>query len=68
LAGVGSLEGVILGAIIHKQINSLINFFNSFTQAMGKLLSKQQVGRAVKPIQDSATRLWSTYTMVERLI
>lgn len=47
---------------------SLINFFNSSTQAMGKLLSKQQVGRAVKPIQDVVTRWWSTYSMVERLI
>ena len=26
---------------------SVVNFFNSSTQAMGKLLSKQQVGRAV---------------------
>jgi hypothetical protein len=46
----------------------LINFFNSSTQAMGKLLSKQQVGRAVKPIQDVVTRWWSTYSMVDRLI
>jgi hypothetical protein len=35
---------------------------------MAKLLSKQQIGRAVKPIQDVATRWWSTYSMVERLI
>jgi hypothetical protein len=35
---------------------------------MGKLLSKQQVGRAVKPIQDAATRWWSTYSMVYRLL
>jgi len=42
---------------------SLIIFF-----LMGKLLSKQQVGRAVKPIQDVATRWWSTYSMVYRLL
>jgi hypothetical protein len=47
---------------------SLITFFNSSTQVMGKLLSKQQVRRAVKPIQDVVTRWWSTYTIVERLI
>jgi hypothetical protein len=47
---------------------ALINFFNSSSQAMGKLLSKQQVGRAVRPIQDVVTRWWSTYQMVERLI
>ncbi len=47
---------------------SLITFLNSSTQVMGKLLSKQQVRRAVKPIQDVVTRWWSTYTIVERLI
>jgi hypothetical protein len=47
---------------------TLINFFNLSSQAMGKLLSKQQVGRAVRPIQDVVTRWWSTYQMVERLI
>jgi hypothetical protein len=35
---------------------------------MGKLLSKQQVGSAVKPIQDVVTRWWSTYSMVDRLL
>jgi hypothetical protein len=35
---------------------------------MGKLLSKQQVGRVVKPKQDVVTRWWSTDTMVERFI
>lgn len=34
---------------------SLIAFFHSSTQAMAKLLGKQSVGRAVKPIQDVAT-------------
>jgi hypothetical protein len=38
----------------------LINFFNSSSQAMAKLLSKQSGGRAVKPIQDVATCCWST--------
>jgi len=47
---------------------ALINFFNSSSQAMGKLLSKQQVGRAVRPIQDVVTRWWSTYSMTERLL
>ena len=47
---------------------ALINFFNSSSQAMGKLLSKQQVGRAVRPIQDVMTRWWSTYQMIQRLI
>ena len=35
---------------------------------MAKLLSKQSVGRAVKPIQDVATRWWSTWSMVDRLM
>lgn len=35
---------------------------------MGKLLSKQQVGRAVKPIQGAATKWWSTFFMVDRPI
>jgi hypothetical protein len=39
------------------------NFFNSSSQAMAKLLSKQSVGRAVKPIQDVSTRWWSTWSM-----
>jgi hypothetical protein len=47
---------------------SLINFFNSSTQAMSKLLSKQVAGRAVKPIQDVVTRWWSTFSMVDRLL
>ena len=47
---------------------SIINFFNSSTQAMSKLLSKQVAGRAVKPIQDVVTRWWSTYSMVDRLL
>jgi hypothetical protein len=36
-----------------------INFFNSSSQAMAKLLAKQSVGRAVKPIQDVMTCWWS---------
>ncbi len=44
---------------------SIVSFFDSSMQAMGKLLSKQQAGRAVKPIQDVTTRWWSTYSMVD---
>jgi hypothetical protein len=47
---------------------SLIAFFHSSTQAMAKLLGKQSVGRAVKPIQDVATRWWSTWSMCDRLL
>jgi hypothetical protein len=47
---------------------NLVNFFNSSSQAMSKLLSKQSVGRAVKPIQDVSTRWWSTWSMCDRLI
>jgi hypothetical protein len=46
----------------------LINFFNSSSQAMAKLLAKQSVGRAVKPIQDVVTRWWSTWSMCNRLL
>jgi hypothetical protein len=45
---------------------TLINFFNSSSQAMAKLLSKQSLGRAVKPIQDVATPWWSMWSMVDR--
>jgi hypothetical protein len=44
------------------------NFFNSSSQAMAKLLSKQSVGRAVKPIQDVSTCWWITWSMCDRLI
>jgi hypothetical protein len=47
---------------------TLINFFNSSSQAMAKLLAKQSAGRAVKPIQDVATRWWSTWSMCNRLL
>jgi len=47
---------------------TLVNFFNSSSQAMDKLLAKQSIGRAVKPIQDVSTRWWSTWSMCERLI
>ncbi len=35
---------------------SIVIFLNSSTQAMAKLVSKQQAVRALKPIQDVATR------------
>jgi hypothetical protein len=53
-----------------KACHNLVNYFNSSSQAMKKLLGKQVVGRAVKPVQvqDVTTRWWSTYTMCERLL
>ncbi len=47
---------------------SLINSFNSSSQAMNKLLSKQVEGRAVKTIHVMVTTWWSTYSMVEQLL
>ncbi len=47
---------------------NLVNFFYSSSQAMAKLLSKQSVGRAVKPIQDVSTCWWITWSMCDRLI
>jgi hypothetical protein len=46
----------------------LINFFNSSSLTMAKLLAKQSVGRAVKPIQDVVTCWWSTWSMCNRLL
>ncbi len=51
-----------------KECHNLVNYFNSSSQAMKKLLGKQVAGRAVKPVQDVSTRWWSTYTMCERLL
>ena len=51
-----------------KACRDIVNYFNSSTQAMQKLLGKQAEGRAVKPIQDVVTRWWSTYSMLSRLI
>ena len=51
-----------------KACRDIVNFFNSSTQAMQKLLGKQAQGRAVKPIQDVVTRWWSTYSMLTRLL
>ncbi len=47
---------------------AIVNFFNSSLQAMSKLLSKQVMDRAVRPIKDVVTRWWSTYSMIERLL
>jgi len=47
---------------------NFIIFFNCSTQAMTKLLAKQSVGRAVKPIQDVSTQWWSAFSMVDHLI
>ncbi len=47
---------------------TLINYFNSSSQEMAKLLSKQIIGRAVKPSQDVVTCWWSTWSMVDRLM
>lgn len=47
----------------------LVGYFSSSSQAESILL-RSQAGekRAVKCIQDVATRWWSTYSMVERLL
>jgi hypothetical protein len=42
-----------------KECHNLVNYFNSSSQAMKKLLGKQVVGRAVKPVQDVTTRWWN---------
>ena len=46
----------------------LVGFFSSSSQAEAILLSKQAQGKAVKCIQDVATRWWSTYSMCSRLV
>ena len=46
----------------------LVNFFNSSSQAMAKLLAKQERGMDVRPIQDVETRWWSTHSMLARLL
>jgi hypothetical protein len=51
-----------------KACHNLVNYFNSSSQAMKKILGKQVMGRAVKPVQDVTTRWWSTYTICERLL
>jgi len=51
-----------------KACQSLVNYFNSSSQATKKLLWKQSEGRAVKPIQDVMTRWWSTYSMCDCLL
>jgi hypothetical protein len=51
-----------------KACQNLIKLFNSLPQATTKLLGKQVVDRAVKPIQDVTTRWWSTYAMCYQLL
>jgi len=51
-----------------KACRDIVTFFHSSSQAMEKLLSKQAQGKALKPIQDVATRWWSTYSMLIRLL
>ena len=51
-----------------KLCRELVNFFNSSTQAVKKLHSKQVQGRELHLIQDVTTRWWSTYAMLQRLI
>ena len=55
-----------------KAARSQIEFFNSSTQAMEKLLNMQKTTRSgqksLKLIQDVKTRWWSTWKMVQRLV
>lgn len=56
-----------------KAARSQVEFFNSSTQAMDKLLDIQKnftrPGQtAVRPLQDVKTRWWSTWSMLERLL
>mmetsp|Transcript_12832 Transcript_12832/g.25980 ORF Transcript_12832/g.25980 Transcript_12832/m.25980 type:complete len:754 (-) Transcript_12832:39-2300(-) len=55
-----------------KSARSQVDFFNSSTQALEKLINMQkttrQGARALKPIQDVRTRWWSTHKMVDRLL
>jgi hypothetical protein len=47
---------------------TLINFFNSSSQVMAKLLAKHSAGRAMKLIQDMVTCWWSTWSICKRLL
>jgi len=51
-----------------KAFRNLVNFFNLSSQATTKFLGKQVEGKAVRPIQDVTTRLWSTYAMWDQLL
>jgi hypothetical protein len=53
---------------VMKAARNLIGFFNYSTQANDMLLSRQDEGRRVTVVNDVATRWWSTYAAVERLI
>jgi hypothetical protein len=51
-----------------KACHDMVNYFNSSTQAMQKLLRKKVQGRALKPMHDVIPRWWSTYSMLSHLI
>jgi hypothetical protein len=48
----------------------LMQFFNSSTQALEKLLALMKYAnlKPVKPIQDNTTRWWSTYNSISRYL
>ncbi len=50
--------------------HSMVNFFNSSSQATTKLKEKTKamLGVSLGVIQDVCTRWWSTFTMCERLL
>ena len=54
-----------------KKARALVEFFNSSTQALEKLMKVQEVTnpekKPLKPCQDVVTRWWSTWKMLHRL-
>lgn len=51
-----------------KDARSLIGHFNSSSQATAELMKIQTRARPLHVIQDVATRWWSTYAMICRLL
>ena len=53
-----------------KCFRELMQFFNSSTQALEKLLTSMESAglKPVKPIQDNVTRWWSTYSSMSRYL